>query len=74
MTLAWRGQVGVLSMLTLESVFVMELRHAEYLTTGALDDAALAIAIPPPINATAAAVVATDLHSFILSPIVSVDA
>jgi hypothetical protein len=51
-------------MVTSESVFVTEPRHAEYLTTGALDDSALAMAIPPPTNATAPAVVAMPLHSF----------
>jgi hypothetical protein len=58
---------------TLESVFVTALRHAEYLTTGALEDSALAMAIPPPTSATAPAVVATVLHNFIILPSTSFD-
>jgi hypothetical protein len=61
-------------MVTLESVFVTELRHAEYFTTWALEDSALAMAIPPPTNATAPAVAATLLQSFMIFLTVSFDA
>ena len=66
---ACRGHLGVPLIVTFESVFVTELRHAEYLTTGALEDSALAMAIPPPTSATAPAVVATVLHKLHHSPL-----
>jgi len=73
MTREWLGHLGLALIVTFESVFVTELRHAEYLRTGALEDSALAMAIPPPTSATATAVVTAILQSFIMYLPVSVD-
>jgi hypothetical protein len=72
MTREWLGHLGLPLIVTFESDFVTELRHAEYRRTGALEDSALAMAIPPPTRAAAPAVVTAILQSFIMYLPVSV--